>query len=409
MNFKKRAIILGLSTFLSFNFLGLDQGNVFAKGISDDVYVTAEFKDTSVADTLEALSLLTGIPTVVPTDLSDKVNISIKNQSYTSVLNNLAKVFNFNWQEENGTILVSKAEKMTTTANFKVEHMDLDQLKSDLKTFLPEEGISVSKKDNSLTVTTTTPNIKRVEELLKIKDVKRKQVSIQAKLIEISRSDQEKLGLEHGWNTFDSAITDWKFTHTIKLNAEKQLDNAKIIARPTISVLNGETGTVKLIDQIPILTTTSDNGETTTTVEYKDIGISLEVTPRISEDGSITMNIHPTSSILTKMIEKNDVVAPQTSSREATTVVRVNSNEDVIIAGLIKADDIENINKIPLLGDMPLFGKFFQNRSLNKSKTELIIVITPYVEDDPSNNPRPLSLQDKKYLELEKVELNQKK
>ena len=413
MNFKnkckKRAIILGLTTFLSCNFLGIAQNSVFAQSISDTAMVTAEFKDTSIADTLEALSLLTGIPTIVPTDLSDKVNISIKNQSYTTVLNNLAKVFDFNWQEENGTILVSKAEKMTTTKTYKVQHMDLEQLKSDLKTFLPEESVNVSTKDNSLTVTTTTPNLKKVDDLLRIKDVKRKQVSIRVKLIEVSKSDQESLGFEHGWNTFDSALDSWKFTHTVKLNADSEINNAKILANPSISVMNGDVGKVDLTDEIPVLKTTSSNNETTTTIEFHPVGISLEVTPRISDDGSITMTVNPKVSVLTKMIEKNNVVAPQTSTRSASTTVRVNSNEDVVIAGLIKSDDIENINKIPLLGDLPLLGKFFQSKNVTKNNTELIVVISPFIEEEDTTNVAPLSMHDKKALDLEHKELHEKK
>jgi type II secretory pathway component GspD/PulD (secretin) len=109
-------------------------------------------------------------------------------------------------------------------------------------------------------------------------------------------------------------------------------------------------------------------------------GVVLDVTPQISDDGIITMNIHPTITERTGVAtspQGNSV--PIVDLRETDTVVRVAEGETVVIAGLISDRQLEETSKVPLLGDIPVVGPLFRKKRLESRKTDLVILLTPRI------------------------------
>ena len=92
------------------------------------------------------------------------------------------------------------------------------------------------------------------------------------------------------------------------------------------------------------------------------------------------MDVHPTVSTIVKTIESDGVVAPQISSREAQTTVRVKNGETLIIGGLLKDEEIESITRIPFLSKLPIVGKLFSDKSSSKNNTEIVIMLRPVIE-----------------------------
>jgi len=114
------------------------------------------------------------------------------------------------------------------------------------------------------------------------------------------------------------------------------------------------------------------------TIEYKKVGLTLTITPRVSSDGLVTMDVYPTvNSLGTELVQGYPVI----NSREENVIIRANLDETVVIGGLITSKDIKSITKIPLLGDIPIFGKLFQFSHTKKEKTEIIILITAHLLD----------------------------
>jgi len=111
------------------------------------------------------------------------------------------------------------------------------------------------------------------------------------------------------------------------------------------------------------------------TFEYKDVGISLEITPHISQGGLIRLDVN---TVFTKLIGTVTSDTPSTAKREAQTVISMNSGSTIVIGGLIRDDIVTVQKKVPLLGDIPLFGALFRFQKDQLQKTNLLIFITPH-------------------------------
>ena len=178
-----------------------------AQRLGEDVPITAEFKDTTIVDTLDALSRLSGIPIVINGSLTDKVTINANGQPLTNIIDNIVNTFDLTCTEKNGMIVVSandkKSNKMTHV--FNVQYMDMNELKESIETFAAAEDVSTSIINNTLTVTGNAEVINKVQELLNAQDVKQQQVTLQVKFVEITKNEAENLGINFknaNWGTF---------------------------------------------------------------------------------------------------------------------------------------------------------------------------------------------------------------
>jgi type II secretion system protein D len=169
------------------------------------------------------------------------------------------------------------------------------------------------------------------------------------------------------------------------LESESQLE---ILSRPTILVQNNAEGSITIGDRVPIVTgSTSAGGQSSTQVQYEDVGIILEVTPHINPDGYVNLEISPEiSQISNQSLQISEgLTAAVFSERSADTTVTIKDGETVILGGLITESVDESTTKVPFLGDIPWLGRLFRSDSKVVRKTELLIVLTVNVlrtEDD---------------------------
>jgi type II secretory pathway component GspD/PulD (secretin) len=108
-----------------------------------------------------------------------------------------------------------------------------------------------------------------------------------------------------------------------------------------------------------------------------DVGITLSVTPRMNENGFVTLDVEPVVEEITGFTGPAENQRPITSKRTVRTIVRVQNNETVVIGGLVRETDISTKSKVFLLGDIPLLGALFTHHKVEKQKTDLLIFITP--------------------------------
>jgi hypothetical protein len=146
-------------------------------------------------------------------------------------------------------------------------------------------------------------------------------------------------------------------------------------------------------DKVPVFTSsnnTSGNVDASVSVDYKDVGVKLEVVPRINDyaKGVVTMDIKPSISTIAQWIKTDNNRAPQISTREASTILRVKAGETIYLGGLLKDQEIKNIKAIPFLSKLPILGELFKSRTINKEKTEVIIAITPEIIKDVDGIPQ---------------------
>ena len=169
----------------------------------------------------------------------------------------------------------------------------------------------------------------------------------------------------------------------IMLDFLEQNDNSKLVSDPRITTLENHEAEIKLETIIPIPTISRfTEGASTAdiqTFEDEEVGITLRVTPRINEDGKITMDVFPQVEEIIGYTGPADSQKPITTSRSVRTRITVINGETAVLGGLVKENQIERVQKVPLLGSIPLIGKLFSSKSMQRSKTDLIILITPTV------------------------------
>jgi general secretion pathway protein D len=162
----------------------------------------------------------------------------------------------------------------------------------------------------------------------------------------------------------------------------------QILSRPSVTVNNNEQASIQVGDDIAIVTgveRAGDTGRTNADVERRELGIILNVTPTISDDGFVRMDLSPEISTLSQRTTQisEDFVAPVITQRKMSTVVTVKDGQTVVIGGLIQSTEEERKTKVPLLGDFPLVGGLFRSNDTRDVKTELIY-------NDAGDGPRRL-------------------
>ena len=164
------------------------------------------------------------------------------------------------------------------------------------------------------------------------------------------------------------------------LNALITKGDGKLLARPNLLTFNGNKGTIFVGDQLPVVTpnATTAGGAVTYTTEYKNAGITLSYVPRINEDGQISASVFvevSTPVSITLDVGGQKTTAYQITTRSAQTHVRMKDGDTLVIGGLISNSEIKSLNKVPLLGDLPILGKLFQSVSKSKNETEVVIFL----------------------------------
>ena len=183
------------------------------------------------------------------------------------------------------------------------------------------------------------------------------------------------------YNVMDSDIS-------ATIRALSVVGKTEILSRPSILARSSQQATIIVGQEVPFITNSriSDTGQTTNTVQYQDIGIILRVTPFITAQGMVEMIVTPEISALSdKTVAISDTVnTPVIDKRSADTVVVTPSGRTVVIGGLISDQTVDQENRVPLLGSMPLIGNLFKRKIKSTAKTELMIFLTPHVMANPS-------------------------
>jgi general secretion pathway protein D len=183
--------------------------------------------------------------------------------------------------------------------------------------------------------------------------------------------------------TLNTVESDWDVT----LRTLQTQTRVNVLSRPYVLAKNNQAATISVAAEVPIPSGTSSNANgATTTISYRtDIGIVLTVTPQVNPDGVVNMTVNPKITNRTGRVQVSESLSAETfSTRSATTIVTVKDGQTVVIGGLIEDKINDTINKIPLLGDIPIIGALFGRTVHEKDKTELLIFMSPRVAQEPA-------------------------
>jgi general secretion pathway protein D len=249
---------------------------------------------------------------------------------------------------------------------------------------------------NSIIVVTSPENREIVERILSQLDRIPEQVMIETLIVEASLDASTKMGVE--WNFTKGSSTGsssfgvqadnrqpqgLRYTLTgsqynVFLQALKSDSRFEVLSTPRIFTSNNATAQINISQSLPyVLNQRVDvNGNLLYNYAFLDVGIILTVTPRITSNGYVTMDVTQTANDFVRYTEFN---APVVNQREAQTTVSVRDGETVVLGGIIKNSSTTTTNKVPVLGDIPLIGNLFRSTSKARNKTELLVFLTPRV------------------------------
>ena len=314
-----------------------------------------------------------------------------------------------NFDEETPTLKtfqVEGADGVKKTYNYVSSNRKNSSGNSDDDKDPRSKRVFVNSEVNAIILFGTQSEYERAKKILENLDVELKQVSVEAKILAIDKSASKNLGIEWMWSTVpqyptrnENSVTrnyddntgygilrfgrshdgyPFEWYYGAKINALVENGKAKVLSRPNVTTIQGKEAIINVGQSIPVPTESTTNSTTTTSFQYRDVGIILKYTPRINFDGTITATIHTEVSTPEYVDEMN---VYKFNTRSADTTVTVKDGEAMVIGGLIGAEESKQISKIPILGDLPILGALFRNHRNSKSESELIIFLTAHVLD----------------------------
>lgn len=229
-------------------------------------------------------------------------------------------------------------------------------------------------------------------EVAKSLDVARAQVAIAVTIHDITNDAVKELGMS--WSFGDVGITETPGkglnlgafnrapqNFSAMISALEKSDKAKLLASPNVSVQDGEQAFILIGNKInyPVLIGYTQLNTPIFDKETEKVGIYLQVAASVSSDNAITLSLYPQVSTITGFLQVNGASYPQIATREAQTTLRVQTGETIVMGGLLRDEEITNMEKVPLLGDIPIIGELFKRRKKTKTSSQVLIAITPVV------------------------------
>ena len=278
-----------------------------------------------------------------------------------------------------------------------------------------QRRVLVDRATNTLLFYGTESEALSVREIISALDVVPKQVSLEARVVAVSKQAAKELGVDWTWSALpqyprvrrnDSGSWEvsersagtggtsapgiirfgrgpegvpYEFYYTAAIRALITDGRAKMLARPNITTVQGHEALINIGAEVPVPRVSTSNSVTTSGVEYREAGIILRYTPRVTADGSIVARVHTEVST---PVYVDDLKAYRFQKRSADTTVRLRNGETMVIGGLIDSDESRSLAKIPFLGDIPVLGAFFRSVRTSKTETELMIFLTAHVLDE---------------------------
>ncbi len=369
-----------------------------------DKPVTLELRDANIKVVFEALSRATGINFILDKDIKPdtKATIFIKKARIDEAIdlvlssNGLQKKA---LSENTALVFPSSLQKFKdykelVIRSFYLTNTSAKQVSALLKTMLKTKDIFVDDRLNMLVMRDTPEVINIAEKLIAANDLEDPEVMLDIEVLEVSRSRLQELGIVYPNQlavVTPSALTleslkginsgNIGVSPNPALNFKKTTGDVNLLSNPRIRVKNNEKAKILVGDKVPIITTTSTaNVGVSENVQYVDVGLKLDVEPRVTLDNFVNIKVAlEVSSLGEKTTTTNGASVYTIGTRNASTMLRLKNGETQILAGLILDDERKNASKLPGLGDLPLIGRLFSNQEDRKSKTEIVLAITPRI------------------------------
>lgn len=268
-------------------------------------------------------------------------------------------------------------------------------------------GISVieDEPNNSLIITATAQEYRRVLQVLERLDVAPNQILLEATIAEVDLTDELKMGVRWFFQAGNSNLTFNDLTNgavgsafpgfsnffntgniQAVFRALSSVTEVNIISSPSLMVLDNKKATLEVGNEVPIVTQQATSqitidAPTVNSVNYRSTGILLNITPRIGDKGRILLEVEQEASEVVKT-DTSGIDSPTIAQRRIKTTVAVNDGEGLVLGGLIQDRSENQRDHVPLVGQVPVLGNLFKNKDDKITRTELLVALTPRIVKD---------------------------
>nr|WP_297350059.1 type IV pilus secretin PilQ family protein [uncultured Glaciecola sp.] len=408
--------------------------------------ISLDFQDVPVRQVLQIIAQVNGFNLVTTDTVNGNVTISLSGVPWDQALDMILKIRGLDKRLEGNILLIAPTEELSARetqqlqskqqvqnlAELKSAHIEINYAKADeiatiLKTsdggILSSRGsVTVDARTNTILIRDTLESIDEARRVINALDIPVKQVLIESRMVTVRDNVDQQLGVRWGFtgtsgdnsvsgsligadasgqgsvpdigdrlnvnlpvssaagsigfqiaNVLDGNILD------LELSALEAENKGEIIASPRITVANQQEAYIEQGTEIPFVQATSSGA---TSVEFKKAVLSLKVTPHITPDDRIILNLVVTQDTRGDTVSTSTGPAVAIDTQEISTQVLVENGETIVLGGIFQQVSTNDVSKVPLLGDIPYFGNLFKTTSTIEQKRELLIFVTPKIIEE---------------------------
>lgn len=367
--------------------------------------VNLEFRDAPIRTVFEALARAANVNFVFDKDVRGdaKVTLFLRQTTVDEAMRVILGTQQLGYKLLNAnTVLVfpntqQKQRELldTVTRSFYLTNADPKQAQALIRAVAKSRDIFVDDRLNMLVVRDTPEVMRLVERLIQGMDLPDPEVMLDLQVMEVSSNKLDQLGLS--WpteanyglpSTSTASVIEsraglrWSVANPLAVATLKGTsDSTNLLANPKIRARNREKAKVLLGEKLPVFTTTSSvNVGVSASVSYLDVGLKLDIEPRVQLDNDVSIKIElEVSSITGKVSGPSGSLAYQVGTRQASTTLRLKDGETQILAGLINDNESRSSAGVPGLHDLPIAGRLFGTTTDTHNKTEVVLLVTPHI------------------------------
>lgn len=379
--------------------------------------VTVVVRDTPLGLLLSSLAAQWGLNLISSEEISSRISVTLHEVPLDEALTQILAVAGYTWVRQGNVLIITNLATGTNVSPYLqgrhvrvfqldyVAAVDVDLVIKGLlspvgQSFISEATDTDNRRTQELLIVEDLPNyLCRIEQYVRQVDLPPRQVLIEAHILSVDLNDDRKVGvnLEYLDNITPSVTLKTqgfadaaKFTKGTEpafffnlaagdlktlLEALEATTDAKTLATPKVLALNGQQARVQVGERLGYRVTTTTQTSSLESVEFLDVGVVLTVTPRITAEGAVMMQVKPQVS----QGDINPFGLPEEETTEVETALLLPDGHGMLIGGLIQEWDSEEQSKIPWLGDVWLVGKLFQKNTKQRKRREIIIALVPHI------------------------------
>ncbi|NRR32269.1 general secretion pathway protein GspD [Oxalobacteraceae bacterium] len=371
--------------------------------------VTLEFRDAPLRAVFDFISKVSGLNFVFDREVDPgiRATISVRDTSIEEAIGMLLSANQLEQSisgERSITIYPNTPQKVKdyqqlTVRTFFLTNGDVKTVAFSLKTLLRAKDVVTDERLGLIMMRDTPEMIRMAERIISVQDLADPEVMLEVEVLEVKRTRGQDLGIR--WPESASLtllgtgqqgglkVADLRRINgdtigfevgKVTLNANKTDTDSNILANPRIRVRNKDKAKVLIGDRVPVITVTTNNGVSSDSVNYVDVGLKLDVEPNVFLDDEVAIKINlEVSSVVKEVTSKSGTQAYQIGTRSASTVLRLKDGETQVLAGLISDEDRTNAYKIPGMGELPVLNRLFGSQKDEATRSEIVLSITPRV------------------------------